>query len=288
MQDNRIWFGTEGESAPSQKRFLTEVQDGITPLTIWKYSDVGHNQEARQELNALFDGASYFDTPKPVRLIKRMLEIGSNANDEDIILDFFSGSGTTAHAVMAQNLEDGGNRKYILVQLPEATDENSEAYKAGYKKISDITKERIKRVIKKLDYQDGFKSYRLDSSNFQVFKELKKRPGDSFDDIVKMLKMSIFTKNIFTQSAKEIDIVYEVGLKNGFSLSAKNETIKGEKYSFIKLYEENRAFYFCFAPIVHTDIGAFIPTGAKLLCFDKALDDSTKQNLREKLDLETL
>ncbi len=280
--DNRIWFGENGDNVPRQKRFLTEVQDGITPLTIWKYSDVGHNQEARQELNALFDGASYFDTPKPVRLIRRMLEIGSNANDEDIILDFFAGSGTTAHAVMAQNQEDSGNRKYILVQLPEAIESDK------FKKISDITKERIKRVIQKLEYRDGFKSYVLDASNFQVFKELKKRPNDSFDDIVKMLKMSIFTKNIFTQSAKEIDIVYEVGLKNGFSLSANNESIKGEKYSFIKLYEDSREFYFCFADKVHTDIGTFIPTGAKLICFDKALDDSTKLNLREKLDLETL
>ncbi|MCX6075122.1 MAG: site-specific DNA-methyltransferase [Campylobacterales bacterium] len=287
VADSRIWFGQDGNNVPAIKRFLTDVQDGITPLTIWKYSDVGHNQEARQELNALFDGASYFDTPKPVRLIRRMLEIGSNANDEDIILDFFAGSGTTAHAVMELNQDDKkngkrGNRKYILVQLPEAIESDK------FKKISDITKDRIKRVIKKLDYKDGFKSYVLDASNFQVFKELKKRPNDSFDDIVKMLKMSIFTKNIFTQSAKEIDIVYEVGLKNGFSLSAKNESIKGEKYSFIKLYEENRAFYFCFADKVHTDIVTCIPTGAKLICFDKALDDSTKQNLREKLDLETL
>lgn len=282
VKDNCIWFGEKGDTVPRIKRFLTDVQDGITPLTIWKYSDVGHNQEARQELNALFDGASYFDTPKPVRLIKRMLEIGSNANDENIILDFFAGSGTTAHAVMEQNQKDEGNRKYILVQLPEAIENDK------FKKISDITKARIKIVIKNLDYKDGFKSYVLDNSNFQVFKELKKRPSDSFDDIVKMLKMSIFTKNIFTQSAKEIDIVYEVGLKNGFSLSAKNEIIKGEKYSFIKLYEENRTFYFCFADKVHTDIGAFIPTGAKLLCFDKALDDSTKQNLRENVDLETL
>lgn len=184
--------------------------------------------------------------------------------------------------VLAQNQEDSGNRKYILVQLPEAIESDK------FKKISDITKERIKRVIQKLEYRDGFKSYVLDASNFQVFKELKKRPNDSFDDIVKMLKMSIFTKNIFTQSAKEIDIVYEVGLKNGFSLSANNESIKGEKYSFIKLYEDSRAFYFCFADKVHIDIGDFIPSGAKLICFDKALDDSTKLNLREKLDLETL
>lgn len=227
-----------------------------------------------------------FSNPKPLKLIRDFIELGLNKND--IILDFFAGSGTTAHAVMELNQEDGGDRKYILVQLPEATEQNSEAYKAGYKKISDITKERIKRVIEKLDYKDGFKSYRLDSSNFQVFKELKKRPNDSFEDIVKMLKMSVFNRNILTQSAKDIDIVYEVGLKNGFSLSAKSETIKGEKYSFIKLYEGDREFYFCFADKVGVDIAECIPSGAKLICFDKALSDDTKLNLKDKINLETL
>ncbi|MDQ1337227.1 MAG: Site-specific DNA-methyltransferase, partial [Campylobacterota bacterium] len=103
-----------------------------------------------------------------------------------------------------------------------------------------------------------------------------------------MLKMSVFNKNIFAQNAKEIDIVYEVALKNGFSLSAKNETIKNEKYSFIRLFEQTREFYFCFADKVHVDIAPFIPKEAKLICYDKALDDSTKLNLRENLDLETL
>lgn len=248
-----------------------------------KYS----NTDSAKDIKNIFEKDKFFDTPKPVGLISCLIELLDFETD-DIILDFFAGSGTTAHAVMAQNLEDGGNRKYILVQLPEATDANSEAYKAGYKKISDITKERIRRVIKKLDYKDGFKSYRLDSSNFQVFKELKKRPNDSFEDIMKMLKMSVFTENILTQSAKHIDIVYEVALKNGFSLSAKNEEIKTEKYSFIRLYEETREFYFCFDKEIKTDIQEFIPKEAKLICFDKALDDSTKLNLRENLDLETL
>lgn len=105
---------------------------------------------------------------------------------------------------------------------------------------------------------------------------------------MKMLKMSVFNENILTQGAKHIDIVYEVGLKNGFSLSAKSEEVKKEKYSFIKLYEESREFYFCFDKEINTDIQEFIPKEAKLICFDKALSDSTKLNLRENLDLETL
>jgi adenine-specific DNA-methyltransferase len=252
--------------------------------SIWDETEM-RTEDGTRQIRALFN-ETLFDHPKPKDFLKRIIEIGSNEND--IILDFFAGSGTTAHAVMELNQDDGGDRKYILVQLPEATDANSEAYKAGYKKISDITKERIKRVIKNLDYKDGFKSYKLDESNFQVFKELKKRPNDSFENIVNMLKMSVFNKNIFAQNAKEKDIVYEVGLKNGFSLSAKNEIIKNEKYNFIKLYEENREFYFCFVDKVGIDIAEFIPKDTKLICFDKALDDSTKMNLREKIDLETL
>lgn len=249
------------------------------------------NDNSKKDLSKIFD-KTVFDYSKPVDLIKYLVFLGTN--EEDIILDFFAGSGTTAHAVMELNQDDEkdgkvGNRKYILVQLPEATEKNSEAFKNNYKKISEITKARIKKVIEKLDYKDGFKSYKLDSSNFQVFKELKKRPNDSFEDIVKMLKMSVFNKNIFAQNAKEIDIVYEVGLKNGFSLSAKNDdTIKLGNYKFIKLFEETREFYFCFADKIELDIAEFISKDSKLICYDKALDDSTKMNLKEKIDLETL
>ncbi|MEA3353415.1 MAG: site-specific DNA-methyltransferase [Campylobacterota bacterium] len=246
----------------------------------------GTNEDAEEELRVLLNAKGVMDYPKPSKLIKKL--ITSIRDENAVILDFFAGSGTTAQAVMELNQEDNGNRKYILVQLPEATDEKSEAYKNGYKKISDITKERIKRVIEKLDYKDGFKSYRLDKSNFQVFSELKKRPNDSFEDIVKMLKMSVFNRNIFTQSAKELDIVYEVGLKNGFSLSASSKDVNLGQYKAIKLYEEDREFYFCFADKVQTDIQEFILEGTKLICYDKALTDSTKLNLRENIDLETL
>ena len=189
---------------------------------------------------------------------------------------------------MALNQEDGGNRKYILVQLPEATDENSEAYKAGYKKISDITKERIKRVIQKLDYKESFKAFYLDNSNFQIFKEVKKRPKESYEEIEKMLKMSIFHENILTQGAKELDLVYEVGLKNGFTLGARTEAIKTDKYSFTKLSEDEREFYFCFDKKIENDILFHMPKSAKLICYEKALNDSVKLNLHENLDLETL
>jgi|26BtaG_2_1085354.scaffolds.fasta_scaffold02361_4 adenine-specific DNA-methyltransferase len=144
VADNRIWFGESGNNVPSVKKFLTEVKQGITPTTFWDYDEVGHTDGSNKQLKELFDGNSYFDYPKPTEYIKQITAIGSNAND--FILDFFSGSGSTAHAVMALNAEDGGSRKCISVQLPEKCDEKSEAFKAGYKTIADIAKERIRRA----------------------------------------------------------------------------------------------------------------------------------------------
>lgn len=141
--DNRIWFGANGDGSPRKKTFLSEVQSGLRPNTLLLQADVGHNQEGKQETKKLFDDIGVFDGPKPVRLLKTLAVI-ANLKDDDIVMDFFSGSATTAHAVMQLNAEDGGHRKFIMVQLPEETDEKSEAYKAGYKNICEIGKERIR------------------------------------------------------------------------------------------------------------------------------------------------
>jgi len=290
LNDNRIVFPKNGDGSPRKKYYKFErEEEGQSATNWWNHDKFGHNQEANDEMTSLFDGIkNIFSNPKSTKLIKNLIRL-ANTKENDTVLDFFSGSGTTAHAVMDLNKADGGNRKYILVQLPEVIEEKSEAYKAGYKKISDITKERIKRVIKKLDYKDGFKSFMLDNSNFQVFKEVKKRPNESLESIEKMLKMSMFHENILTQGAKELDLVYEVGLKNGFTLSAKvDDTIKSEKYIFIKLSEEMREFYFCFDKKIENDIIHDIPKDAKLICYEKALGDSVKLNLHTNLDLETL
>lgn len=174
IEDNRIWFGKDGNNVPRIKRFLSEVKQSVTPMTIWKYSEVGHSQDAKQNLKKLFDGKSFFDYPKSVELIKRCIQLYSN--ESSIILDFFSGSATTAHAVMQLNAEDGGKRKFIMVQLPEKTDEKSEAFKAGYKNICEIGKERIRRAGEKIkeeaglngqDLDIGFRVLKLDSSNMK-------------------------------------------------------------------------------------------------------------------------
>ncbi len=142
IEENRIWFGTKGDSAPSMKKFLTDVQQGIVPVTIWGYSEVGHNQQAKQDLKEIFHEVSLpFDTPKPISLIKKIIKIASNEND--IILDSFAGSGTTAHAVLDLNKEDGGNRKFIMVEMEEYADS--------------ITAERVRRVIKGVRESKNFK-----------------------------------------------------------------------------------------------------------------------------------
>ena len=174
IADNRIWFGEDGNNVPAIKRFLSEVKQGVACQTIWKYDNVGHSQEGKKELKALFPEGVPFDTPKPIRLLKRMVKLAGK--DDFTVLDFFSGSATTAHAVMQLNAEDGGHRKFIMIQLPEPCDEKSEAYKAGYKNICEIGKERIRRAGEKIkeksplttqDLDIGFRVLKLDDSNMK-------------------------------------------------------------------------------------------------------------------------
>ena len=170
LKDDRIYFGSKGDSVPTLKRFLSEVKNSITPMTIWKYKEVGHQQDAMRSLKTLFNDVVVFDYPKPITIIQRMLQLYTNPNDNDIILDFFAGSGTTAHAVMAQNLADNGNRKFILVQLDEAINEKKNKTAFDFCKnelqppnpvISNITIERIKRAKKILNSPCNFDVYKI-------------------------------------------------------------------------------------------------------------------------------
>ncbi|MBZ4675471.1 MAG: site-specific DNA-methyltransferase [Anaerophaga sp.] len=235
--DNRIWFGKEGSNVPRLKRFLSEVKEGITPMTIWKHKEVGHNQEAFQECRKLFEGKQFFDTPKPTRLLKKMIKIGSDEND--IILDFFAGSSSTSHAIFSLNKEEKANRKFICVQLPEKTEEKSEEYKAGYKTIADISKERIRRVIKKIESEQeaekktkagklnfgdekevpkldlGFKVFKLQSSNFKIWRGNKFENGEQLEK-----QLDAFTDPV-KEGSEEENMLYELLLKSGFDLNSR-------------------------------------------------------------------
>lgn len=155
VQENRLYWGKAGENTyPRLKKFLSEMDGGMVPVDLWRQEDTGTTDQGSKELESLL-GRKIFDFPKPQSLVKRIISLILNGDDgkNNIILDFFSGSATTAHAVMQLNAEDGGHRKFIMVQLPEVTDEKSEAYKAGYKNICEIGKERIRRAGKKLAEQ---------------------------------------------------------------------------------------------------------------------------------------
>lgn len=221
--NNEIWFGKDGKSIPSRKTFLCDLKnDGVVPRTIISYSEGGHNHEADEEMKKLME-KKVFTSPKPTKLLHLLLTLG-NTNKEAIILDFFSGSATTAHAVMRLNSEDGGNRKFIMVQLPEKTDEKSEAFKAGYKNICEIGKERIRRAGKKIkeespsttqDLDTGFRVLKLDSTNMQ---DIYYSPKD-------ISQADLFSQvdNVKPDRTGE-DLLFQVMLELGATLDSKIET----------------------------------------------------------------
>ena len=215
VEDNRIWFGKSGDGIPRLKTFLSEVQDGLRPNTIWLHSDVGHNQEGRQELKKLFDDRAFFDSPKPVRLLRTIIGL-CHVDGEFIAMDFFAGSSTTAHAVMEANSEDGMNRRFVMVQLPEPCDEKSDAFKAGFRTISDIGQERIRLAAAKIKDENpsfkgdlGFKVFKLDSSNIRAWNpdasDLEQTLLDHAEHLV--------------EGRTEQDVLYELLLKRGVDLT---------------------------------------------------------------------
>ncbi|HPE14947.1 MAG TPA: site-specific DNA-methyltransferase [Bacilli bacterium] len=218
VADDRIWFGKDGCNTPRIKRFLKELPDGIVPRSILFHDIVGGNQKAANELQKLFDNKKVFDYSKPVNMIKYL--ISKLCIKQDIILDFFSGSSTTAHSVTLLNSEDNGNRKFIMVQLPEKCDEKTEAFKSGYKTICDIGEERIRRAGKKIkeetnagiDY--GFRVYKIDDS---IMKDVYYTPSD-----INQSQLSLFETNIKEDRTAD-DILTHVMLDLGLTLDLKVE-----------------------------------------------------------------
>lgn len=267
IKDNRIWFGADGNNVPRQKLFLFEQEAGLTPHTLWLANEVGTTDSAKRTLNDLFDGITVFDTPKPIELMNRITQITTDKND--LILDFFSGSCASAHAVMALNAEAKGNRKFIMVQLPETCDEKSEAFKAGYKTIAEIGKERIRRAgrkildeieaavgaasaatgpgdgekvaaeaaptLAKLRLDIGFRVLKVDSSNMNdiYYTPDALKQGDLFN----------FVDNVRDDRTEE-DLLFQVLLDWGVDLSLPitRETIAGNSVLFV----DDNALAACF------------------------------------------
>ena len=218
-ENDEIWFGKDGTSIPSRKTFLCDLKNkGIVPRTIIPFTTGGHNHEAVEEVKNLLQD-NVFTNPKPVKLLKYLLTVG-NCKENSIILDFFSGSATTAHAIMQLNAEDSGHRKFIMVQLPEQTDAKSEAYKAGYKTICEIGEERIRRAGKKIkeespltttDLDIGFRVFKVDSTNME---DVYYRPADYNQG-----QMELFADNIKPDRTPE-DLLFQIMLDLGILLSS--------------------------------------------------------------------
>lgn len=217
-ENNEIWFGRDGTAVPSRKTFLCDLKNtGIVPRTIIPFSVGGHNHEAVDEVRSLMND-NLFTNPKPTKLLRQLITI-SNCSDDSIVLDFFSGSATTAHATMQLNSEDGGHRKFIMVQLPELCDEKSEAFKAGYKNICEIGKERIRRAGKKIkeesplttqDLDTGFRVFKLDDSNMT---DVYYNPSEYSQDLLSSLESNI------KPDRTDLDLLFGCLLEWGLPLS---------------------------------------------------------------------
>lgn len=217
LQDNRIWFGSDGNSVPSIKRFLTELKhEGMAPTSILFYKEVGHSQEGAKEVVALFGDKGVFDGPKPVRLIERLITL-ANLKEDSIVLDFFSGSATTAHALMQVNAKKNKSCKYILVQLPELVSETKKDL--GYKNICEIGEERIRRAGKKIkeesplttaDLDTGFRVFRLDEGNYE---DVQRSPKEFKQD-----QLDLFLNNI-KADRNDLDLLFGCMLDWGVQLS---------------------------------------------------------------------
>ncbi|MBU3114040.1 site-specific DNA-methyltransferase [Clostridium lacusfryxellense] len=261
VKNGLLYWGANGQSkSPRRKQFLTEAKD-VVARSYWHFTEVGSTQTATTELRNLFDGAS-FSYPKPVSLLKKIIYQATNPDTNDIILDFFSGSATTAHAAMLLNAEDGGNRKYIMVQLPEVCDEKGEDYKAGYNTICEIGKDRVRRAGDKIKEE-------LIKNNAQM--EIKQEEKPLIDIGLRVLKVDsanmkdvYYAANEYSQSMIEglesnikedrtdLDLLYGVILDWGLTLSLSHKIEEIEDVTVHTV--DNGSLVACFAENVSESV----------------------------------
>jgi len=296
-----LYFNKNG--GIDKKTYLSEVKQGKTTGSVWSFNEVGSSHQANEQLADLLE-KGMFDNPKPTNLLKTCIKIGNG--EDSLILDFFGGSGTTGQAVMDLNQEDGGNRKFILVQLPESTDESSEAYKAGYKKISDITIERNKRVVEKIIeekknkqpdlFTSGHKDDAIEGLGFKVFKLVKSNfprvewaPDVEKTDAenIESLKAHIRAKEAQLVTAfNRGELLTEILLKNGFQLNYKADKQDQFKKNEILLATDGiKETLICLDVAIDAETVEYFKmhTDKKFICLERALDTTKKYNLKHYL-----
>ena len=280
VKDNRIWFGPEGNGVPRVKRFLSELKfEGMAPTSILFHKEVGHSQEGSKEVTALFGDKGVFDGPKPVRLLQRLLTL-ANLDDNSIILDFFSGSASTAHAVMKMNVEKDKHCSFVMVQLPEHISEKKK--EQGYETVCEIGKERIRRAGKKIkedsplttqDLDTGFRVLKLDSTNMQ---DIYYSPKD-------ISQADLFSQvdNVKPDRTGE-DLLFQVMLELGATLDSKIETTTVAGKTIYNVAEGYLVA--CFDPDVTDDVVKSIAQmqPAYAVLRDTSMkDDSTATNFEQ-------
>ena len=300
--NNEIWFGKDGKSTPSKKSYLSEVKSGITPVTVWLNDEVGNTHQANNELKALL-GGGIFDNPKPTSLIKRMLQLSTSLSDEDIVLDFFAGSCTTADAVLDLNQGDGGNRRFICVQLPEPFDppktlENG----TQLSNVAEIGKERIRSVITRIQQKDdvqpsmeideghaqlGFKVFKLSSSNYRCWQ------GDTEKDFDACIEEMALLNDPLVDNWKAENVVYEIAIKEGYSLNCRVEllqNISANAVYEVTDFEKEQAFKICLDNTIEPGLSKELNLDIQdlFICRDVALNDEIAANLALQCRLKTI
>jgi adenine-specific DNA-methyltransferase len=276
LENDEVYFGKSNDGVPQRKKYLDD-SSGTYFSNLW--DDTATNKEGKKEVVSLF-GFEVFDTIKPTRLIREVL---STITEKDgLILDFFSGSATTAHAVMQLNAEDGGNRKWIMVQLPEETDEKSEAFKAGYKTIPEISRERIRRAGDKIadehpdarvDY--GFRALRIDDTNYkEVYKPAGEQQQSTLLNLVDNIK----------DDRSELDLLYGVITQSALELNRPLETrkIAGSDVFLYDYFGEVSGLAACFGDSISEET---IKEIAKLKPLTAVFRDSTFPDSQAKVNL---
>lgn len=295
LADHRIVWGQDGKGRPQLKSFYAEKCELGAVDTSWFSADrVGTTRNGTAEVMKLFNGTVMFDKPKPISLLQKLIYL-SNAGPDDTILDFFSGSGTTAHAVFMENIKDNGHKKFILVQIPAETPKNSSARENGFQTICDIGEERIRRagalIEKEAEEKNqeapdtGFKVFRLDSSNIKRWNPDKKDLAQSLWDYV----------DNFVEGRTEEDVVYEIMLKTGIDLSCPVEKLERDGHTVYSI--GMGALFICLDDHVNEDVAKVLtalhqelsPETWKVVFRDNAFDrDADKTNVREMLKCEGL
>lgn len=304
VSDNKLYWGQDGNNMyPRLKKFLSEMEGGMVPSNLWKRDDVGTTDQASTDLEGLI-GRGIFPFPKPVQLVQKAISYFINGNEDKdcIVLDFFAGSGTTGHAVVNQNMKDGGRRKYILVQIPQLTDSDSNAYRAGFKTISEVTIARNKAVHDKIkasyegklitpeDQQQldqlGFKVFKLSKSSFPRV-DFAPDPEKNEEENLELFYKYLETKEQqMTLVFNEDELITEILITRGFQLTYKLEKQESFTQNTVYLATDGiKTAYICVDSQLYDEtVNYFMEnTDTKFICIERALDTTKKFNLKKKM-----